>query len=578
MYPKSIIIFLGILSVLTCQRTLSQPFAHQLDWHATFSSGKESSENSSQVDFDSDGNVYSSGIIRYSPANFLFPVATIDFGPDAIQVEENQSAIYVLKQDSTGVVKWATGLSASVSIYRPLAFVVDNESSIYLTTYATGDLSIGDSLVPAPYGINNSWSFIVKMDSTGSLVWLQPFTVPYMQQMDHDADNNIYFTGFLYEQTLFGYDTLSSLIEGSGPGRFIAKMDTDGNLKWGRTVSYKINSIACASDKVYLNTAGGDSLFIGDSLISENATFQLHAIDSSGNIEWTTKINDKVSWFYPEQLTAVNDNGEITVAGRFSGVLRIGNDSVKSYSVLDSCTVWDSVSQSYITIDSLCTVYSTDLFVSKFASNGDLVSLNVFQSPGFQNISKLKTNNEYTYIGGYYNDQFSINDSSYFGDNRYFWMVIDDQAQLIDFNLLEQNLFSYWSIAVTNSNDVAISRSFIDTLSSPLNLVSTGSYDILILKYHLASLNTGTSITENSAVLTSSVFPNPSNGQISIRLDSHQQLPVKLEIVDMHGKIVLVDQLNSSMSQIDLSDLSMGVYLIQLTTRSQVMSKKLLLR
>lgn len=67
------------------------------------------------------------------------------------------------------------------------------------------------------------------------------------------------------------------------------------------------------------------------------------------------------------------------------------------------------------------------------------------------------------------------------------------------------------------------------------------------------------------------VFPNPSNGNITIETESNTQ---SFQIFTLTGKLLKTGSLSSHSTQVDLSELSSGVYLIQVghTTKKLVLS------
>lgn len=71
-----------------------------------------------------------------------------------------------------------------------------------------------------------------------------------------------------------------------------------------------------------------------------------------------------------------------------------------------------------------------------------------------------------------------------------------------------------------------------------------------------------------------SVYPNPTTNQISI---SGFENSAELKLIDMHGKVVLQDQVTAN-QQIGLSLFTRGIYILQLTTQKEVYTEKINLR
>jgi hypothetical protein len=82
------------------------------------------------------------------------------------------------------------------------------------------------------------------------------------------------------------------------------------------------------------------------------------------------------------------------------------------------------------------------------------------------------------------------------------------------------------------------------------------------------------SIIENTNGL--SIFPNPTNGLFFIEVENNSILDYKIR--DISGRIVLVNQLQSSKIQIDLSKEAKGTYFIELTTNQGIYTERIIKR
>ena len=71
------------------------------------------------------------------------------------------------------------------------------------------------------------------------------------------------------------------------------------------------------------------------------------------------------------------------------------------------------------------------------------------------------------------------------------------------------------------------------------------------------------------------VFPNPSNNLINLSFSNWSGQEVKYEILDLSGHVLSADKLNRK-SQIDISQLSQGVYLLKLKQEGQSLTQKII--
>ncbi|WP_055445843.1 choice-of-anchor Q domain-containing protein [Lacinutrix mariniflava] len=76
---------------------------------------------------------------------------------------------------------------------------------------------------------------------------------------------------------------------------------------------------------------------------------------------------------------------------------------------------------------------------------------------------------------------------------------------------------------------------------------------------------------------TFNMFPNPSNGTININLDNTISGEIKMEIVSITGQVIKTMALSSGNNRLDVSELSSGIYVINIRTANNSISKKLVL-
>ena len=134
-----------------------------------------------------------------------------------------------------------------------------------------------------------------------------------------------------------------------------------------------------------------------------------------------------------------------------------------------------------------------------------------------------------------------------------------------------QYLVEGWSSA----NDIAIDtlgNIYIAGYSFENNTSSNETQFLLFgkidsLTNHPNSIDTYTAETIN-------VFPNPTSSSFTIDFD--KKLDRKIQVIDMHGKIVLGIKSNLSRIDIDITDLKAGLYLISISEKNRVTKLKLI--
>ena len=81
------------------------------------------------------------------------------------------------------------------------------------------------------------------------------------------------------------------------------------------------------------------------------------------------------------------------------------------------------------------------------------------------------------------------------------------------------------------------------------------------------------SVTENASP-EFSVYPNPADKTLFISVEDN--LPFQIELYSSHGKLEKLIKHSDSKSQFDISELSAGIYLLKLTTKTGVANRKII--
>lgn len=93
--------------------------------------------------------------------------------------------------------------------------------------------------------------------------------------------------------------------------------------------------------------------------------------------------------------------------------------------------------------------------------------------------------------------------------------------------------------------------------------------------YLVGMCNTATSVSNYTLAQEISVYPNPANEMLNIY--NPDSTPLNLTIADLSGKIVLQQQLTLESNQINLANLTTGVYLLQLSNNNMRTTQKLVI-
>jgi len=145
------------------------------------------------------------------------------------------------------------------------------------------------------------------------------------------------------------------------------------------------------------------------------------------------------------------------------------------------------------------------------------------------------------------------------------------------------------SLSVTTNTDENLPDSLsFDPLSNSFNgkLLNAGIYDIKITAtdtagasvsdiFKLTVVQGPTGINDINANKMLFIFPNPANHTIQVSTNGLMDNIMRYQIIDMSGKIVKQARFNSEI--IEISELNKGLYLLNLKTDKEIISKKIML-
>ena len=134
----------------------------------------------------------------------------------------------------------------------------------------------------------------------------------------------------------------------------------------------------------------------------------------------------------------------------------------------------------------------------------------------------------------------------------------------------------------TNGNFETIEAEiyYFDDTTIPDSLVVYATYlegavgsELIVDDFVLSYTATG---IQKSKVKQATIFPNPSNSQIQIALNTmDSNVESKVEFYDITGKLVKSTTLQNAQTPININDLNKGIYFLRITNTDGVYSSKL---
>ena len=546
------IIMLSISLAAICQTLTAQP---NFEWAKNF--GGSGFEQGNGIAVDNSGNVYTIG--------YFAGTADFDPGPGIYSLTANGSAdIFISKLDSMGNLVWARAFG-STDWDKGNSIALDNSGNIY----APGFFSDTVDFDPGP-GVFNLTSvgitdiFICKLDASGNYLWAKSVggtDYDFGISIKTDDSGNVYTTGNFLDTVDFDPGAATYSITSMGTyDIFILKLDSSGNYIWVKTFGgqepQSVSSIDVdASGNVY--TTGyfytsadfdpGPNVFY---LISEgeNDVF-VSKLDSMGNFIWAKQFGN---YDEDEGLSIATDNsGNVYTTGTFKVTVD-----------------FDPGQGGY----NLISTGSEDIFISKLDSTGSFI-----WAKSFGNISVEKglditlDNSGNIYAVGQFTGTvdfdpgpgvFNLNSN---GDYDLFICKLTSSGNLVwakSMGALGVDLGG--SIAVDDLNNVYTTGYFQSTVDfdpgpGVHNLTASGMGDVFILKLS----NSTTGISENNLRHSITLFPNPTEGKITISTNNASGIEAVI-IRDILGKEVLAKNFSSAM-QIEFTlEGASGLYFVEL--------------
>ncbi len=585
---KKILIFISIVLVISTTYVEGQNFS----W--AVKAGGKSSDKAKGIVKDDGNNLYITGY--FSDTAYFGTTQLISHGQTYGQPAHE---IFIAKMDPLGNFLWAKS-AGGLGDDEGNDIAIDADNNIIITGIFSDTAYFGLDTLRYNKSIGND-IFITKMDKDGNWLWAKQVsattnsTLNYGNGVSTDGNKNIYVTGQIDGTVSFGNISLTT----NGPGDiFVAKLDPSGNFVWAKEAGGAMGGDAdCGKDIATDND--GNSYITGNFMgIAANpasfGTIHLTAtgaadlfvakIDKDGNWQWAKSAGgtDQVSYTIGYNI-AIDSQGNSYVQGLLQTssngtdttyTASFGSNTISFYRMLSSSDV----------ADYLC--------VAKLDANGT----NWLWAKGAGTVNTSKTNNVHQHMPGgiCLDSQENCYITGTFPCNPYYY----NHASFGSTNLSAGNLSSYiaeintsgvWQGAtlvsagyfitngaaiIQNNGYCFVAGCFAATATfGSINLTSNNySYDVYVTK---VSINGGSGINTNpeeSGLVY--IYPNPANDNITI--ESSIIIPKEIiSIYNIQGKLLMEQPLLQTKTEINISNLSSGLYIVKINDNKSVMVKRI---
>jgi len=234
-------------------------------------------------------------------------------------------------------LRWARSYGTdSTEDKRARSVVASPQGNVIIAGDFRGSLTLG-SLAALP-GTAGHDAFVAQLDASGKPAWSLAFAGPG-EQLAYGAaatsDGGVVVAGSFTETLSFAGKDEGS--EPQGEEGFIASLDAQRALRWLVRVdgsgNQAVHAVALAPDGgVVIAGTFGDTLRIGDLLVEgdlDGLDFFVAKLDAAGKPLWAKSLGATPASLGPGEPTsflAIDGEGDIHVAGTFSGTLRFGEN------------------------------------------------------------------------------------------------------------------------------------------------------------------------------------------------------------------------------------------------------------
>jgi len=275
-------IVLLLISWLGLPRLSYSQTAPTAQWATSW--GTPGDDRHQYVAFDRMGNVYSAGWTQPASAQPL--------------------RLNVVKNDAQGQQVWAQQWQCTGASMRPWGMGVDGSGNVWVagtfgenywaTPGVPHTVTFGTSTLTSN---NSSEVFLVKLNSTGNVLWARQTQSP--QQSDCtslavDATGNAYLTGRTDQTARFG--SLTPSAASSQRPAFVARYDAQGTVQWVQAIGgWGIaNRVATdAAGACYLMGSSDISFTLGTTSIvapANTVAGYLAKLDARGGVQWAHQL------------------------------------------------------------------------------------------------------------------------------------------------------------------------------------------------------------------------------------------------------------------------------------------------
>jgi len=553
--------------LLSCFLGFSCTFAYGQVPYWIWANGETGIATTNTVKTDPYGNVYVAGSFTGDSIT-LGSYTLYNANPILLKTD-----LFLAKYNADGEVLWAISAGGTL-VEDATSLAVDSWGNVYMTGYFSSDTIIfGNHFLKNTY-VDWNDVFLVKYSPEGEALWLVGAGGNMHDDgnaVSVDASGGVYITGSFQWSINFGPVVLQN-IDHTGYGSrdvFLAKYDSDGNFKWATSaqgMDYDEPRSLSADDdgNVYVTGYFNSRSIAFDNIVVPN-------YDSASPAQYLPR---------DIFIAKYNTNGDAIWAKVAGGS---DNDDSRSLVVNNDADIYltGDFESRFVTFDSIIlansdTTSRTEIFLAKYNTNGDLLWAQCAAGPGEDYGCAIAVDSGgFVYQAGHYSGasldfgNLSIQNSGYqpvfvtkySPDGEALWALQSSMNSWI------QNL----SLDIFRPGDpgMYVAGKFTGQISFGSDTIhDTGSF---IARF---GENDYSNIQNDISAPQVSLFPNPADHILNIENAGH----AIVELFNMQGKLMATTELDENKTNLDISGLQQGVYLLKFIFFDDTIVKKFIKR
>lgn len=477
---------------------------------------------------------------------FCFTHFNTSFTVDGQQYDsEDGDDLLVFAINEDGETEWAlSGGGTSNQIAQEIA--CDNDGNVYLMGKFSGHLSFGGE----DFESNGSFDmYLIKLNSNGVVQWVKTYGGPNSESFEslsiHGSKINV--VGRYYNYTILENDTVWGV---DGTDFFVSQFDLEGNLLQyvtfgGESVDYVSDVASDNLGNLYITGDFYQNLHIGDQVLEAGDMLGVYLLKLDSNLELVWLYQPDGSDLKPGVKVSCDSEGNLAIAGNFSGEVSFGNTDLQ-------------------TAD-----FDEDIYVAYFNPDGDLQWAKRFYSASMESVNAFELDRVGdVYISGHYLDHIHFNDiviqyNLCCGDPEIFFVKLSGEGEVINHSQLTGERSRLQDMYVPEINQVILAGQFSEHFQvGDIELNSPTSYNVFLTYYK----DDTWLVTENTERNNEFVLNTVSKNSFQL---TNLTVGTQVRVYNSNGQLVTrISAVDNNMSVGE--DWDNGFYMIQIIPDNEV--------